>query len=141
MKIGQELLESLEANIKRIDETQHQRRVDQTDPGDCYLSEWAENTMRRIYSEKIAILKNKGLAYFTVLADLEGNVVADHAIKTRYGYAYHLDDGRWISAYLKPENLAKKGFKEISIQKVAWVSDEGHTFPSDTNYWTGKGVK
>lgn len=139
MKFGQALIEELEAMNKSFSEA-HQRRIkDQTDGGDCFMSEWAEGTMSRINDAKIAILKNKGFGSFFALADLDGNIVSDRLIETRYGSKFNVN-GQWINPWIKPENLAKKGFKTTRVNKVAWISNEGHQFPSKFNYWTGKDV-
>lgn len=155
-KFGKELLEKLRRQLELTDKEKDEReeRISncEVDPSDCFLSEWANDMTRRELIAKIEILENKGLSKFDVLCDLNGNVLANKLIRTRFGRAYKLDSGQWVSANLKKKTLKARGLKIAKRKMPAWavLKSEGRglsghcwveVFQSHTNYWTGEKVK
>lgn len=155
MKFGEELISEIKASLDRCREERERRERNIAeclyDSTDSFLSEWANGLTTRLEWAKLEILENKGLAEFTVLCDLEGNVVADKLIRTRFGSVFNVN-GQWINPHVKTSTLEKKGFRIETRLFPAWACIEGKgtglsgncwvkVFRSRVNYFTGEEVE
>lgn len=158
MKYGQELIDSLEKEIDRLQKSISDRieRINEglTDFDDCFISERCESRGIQTNKEKIALIKDGGCAWFTEFATLDGQLVNAHYCKTQYGYSLRAEmpDGSvvWTTARTS-KGLAKKGLKKVMCKRPAWFkfssgnsgmlgvyTGEYVLFPSDVNYATGE---
>ena len=85
---------------------------------DGFVSQWASGLTARLKRLEADILDNGGVWTFPGLFDLEGHRVRAKLIPGRYGTCWALCDahgqftGQFVKAYLRPHNLAKKGYIE-----------------------------
>lgn len=159
MKYGKELVEQLEQEIKRMQESISSRydRIDAglTDMDDCFISQKCEDRGISNNREKINLINNGGCLWFTEYATLDNKLINARWCKTQYGYSLRAEmpDGRviWTTANTQ-KGLAKKGLKKVECKRPAWYkfSSGGLSgmlgvyagsyvpFPSDVNYATGE---
>lgn len=159
MKYGKELVEQLEQEIKRMQESINSRydRIDAglTDMDDCFISQKCEDRGISNNREKINLINNGGCLWFTEYATLDNKLINARWCKTQYGYSLRAEmpDGRviWTTANTQ-KGLAKKGLKKVECKRPAWYkfSSGGLSgmlgvyagsyvpFPSDVNYATGE---
>lgn len=158
MKYGKELVEQLEAEIQRMQESISNRydRIEAgwTDMDDCFISQRCEERGISNNREKINLINNGGCLWFPEYATLDNQLVDAYWCKTQYGYSLRakMPDGRvvWTTASTA-KGLAKKGLKKVECKRPAWYkfssSNSGMLgvytgdyvpFPSDVNYATGE---
>lgn len=113
---------------------------DRCDTDGC-LTQWAADTMGRLYSFIADLAENGGRATFRKLADLDGNILDAREVHTRYGYAWAITnpDGSttWFhesearKASTRTANNAKKGFKFVAVEgpAVVMLSDSWQPTP------------
>jgi hypothetical protein len=156
---GEELLNKLLKSIGR-DQDLQVGRLDK-DVEDVALSTWATGWTMRENEAKIDILKNGGKAkfYYTELCYLDGKQTGAKLCHTKFGRSYRLetDEGvKWINPDVRPETLAKKGFKLVEYCEIkpAWAKLDGNgkgmagmfsvfvnVYPSKINFWSNQKVK
>lgn len=158
MKYGIELIESLEAEIERMQGALDRRakRIAnwETDEEDCFISERVESRTINVNRKKIALIKDGGCAWFTEYATLDGKLVNAHWCKTRFGYSLRvvMPDGSvvWTTSETA-KGLEKRGLKKVECKRPAWYAFKSpyggmmgvycgdyELFPSDVNYATGE---
>lgn len=157
-KYGKELVEQLEREIERLQES-ISNRIDRinsldTDWDDCFMSQRCEERGISNNRDKIALINRGGCEWFPEYATLDGKLVNAHWCNTQYGYSLRaqMPDGRvvWTTASTA-KGLAKKGLKKVECLRPAWFkfkSSQGGMlgvytgqyvyFPSDVNYATGE---
>jgi len=88
-------VEEIEKEISAVDDRSDRRAADQVDPGDCFLSSWADGITRSKLQYELEIAKNGGLSEFPALFDLDGNRVPAKLINAKYGQCWALLDENW----------------------------------------------
>ncbi len=150
-----ETLEKLREELERLraEEKRREQKIanQEMDLEECFVTRWATRLNIELVQAKIEILENGGLAEFPALYDLEGNLVCDRTVKTRYGKAFPVErEGgtEWVGCGLKPQTYEKKGYRLGTVKKPAWAYIEGNggtglagahacyvkIFPADVNY-------
>ena len=158
MRYGQELIQDLEREIVRLQESISNRmdRINEgmTDMDDCFISQRCETRGIDTARRKIALINDGGCAWFREYATLDGQLVDARWCRTQYGSSLRVEmpDGKviWTKA-MTAKGLAKKGIKRVMCKRPAWFkfSSSGcgmlgaYTgdyvlFPSDMNYATGE---
>lgn len=158
MKYGQELINDLEAQIKRdkeiISERADRINAGQTDIDDCFVSQRCDERNINLCESKIHLLKNGGTEWFAEYATMDGKLVDARWCDTRFGsrLRVQMPDGQvvWTSASTK-KGLAKLGLKRVLCRRPAWFAFRSSgrgmlgvysgsyvTFPSSVNYATGE---
>lgn len=158
MKYGQELITSLEDQIKILQKNMNNRveRINEgsTDIDDCFISQRCEERDIALNRDKIHLLKEGGCSWFEEYATLDGTLVDARWCNTRYGTSLRvvMPDGtvKWTTART-PKGLAKIGLKKVLCLRPAWFAFHSSgsgmfgvytgsyvLFPSDINYATGE---
>lgn len=164
MLYGKELIESLEKEIERYEESMNRRseriREGLTDEEDCFISMRVEERGRELAKDKINLIKDGGCSWFVEYATLDGKILnakwCNCRSYTGYGTTSKLriemPDGsvKWTQA-MTAKGLARLGIKKILCKRPAWFrfSSSGSgmfgvytgqyvLFPSDINYATGE---
>jgi hypothetical protein len=81
------------AEAAKADERNARRIEDQVDPGDSFLSSWADGLTSRLYRAKAEIEEAGGVSEFFGLFNLKGERVRAKLIEGRYGLCWALCDG------------------------------------------------
>ena len=157
MKHGQELINELREEIRRLSEaqTRRQERINrwETDEDDCFISDRVEERGIRLANRKIALIEKGGCEWFQEYATVSGQLVNAKWCNTRYGSSLRIrmPDGSvaWCSGGEKA--LKNKGLKKVLCLRPAWFafrspyngllgaySGDYELFPSDWNYATGE---
>ena len=125
-------METLRGELERLEaeaERREQRIANQEmDLDDCFVSRWSNRINKELVEKQIEIVQNDGRAEFPALYDLEGNLVCDRLVKTRYGLAFPVErEGgtEWVSFNLKPGTFKRKGYVLGKTMKLAWACIEG----------------
>ena len=159
MKYGKELVEQLQREIERMQESISDRydriNAGMTDMDDCFMSQKCEDRGIANNRDKINLINKGGCTWFREYATLDGQLVNARWCKTQYGSSLRVEmpDGRvvWTTASTA-KGLAKKGLKQVECLRPAWYrfSSGGLggmlgvycgsyvPFPSDINYATGE---
>jgi hypothetical protein len=88
---------------------------------DGFLSQWASGLTAQLKRRQADLLEEGGKAWFTTLADLDGNWVPSKLVDTRYGTRWVLLDangrfiqGSWMGAFPRRRStMTRKGFREV----------------------------
>jgi hypothetical protein len=90
---------------------------------DGFLSQWASGINARLDDVKAEIADADGLGVFerTGLVTLDGEPVESKVVETRYGTKHRIDaTDEWLPYQPAREStLAKRGYKEVTIEEVA----------------------
>lgn len=84
-------------------DAENERRIrDQVDPGDCFISSWADSLNSKLYQTKARIEEQGGVDEFWGLFNLKGERVRAKLIEGRYGLCWALCDesGRFTGKFI-----------------------------------------
>jgi hypothetical protein len=103
---------------------------------DGFLSQWASGINAQLADAQAKLAEAGGIATFqrTILLTLDGETTDARRVETRYGTKWRLDStDQWL-AYMpeRESTLAKKGYKEATIEAVA---------PARAKTWAPPGAK
>lgn len=134
----QELIERFRRRSQAAVERNTRRDADQLDVEDCALSHFADQWGSMLNEAKARLVENDFQHEFTALFDLEGNEVKAKMVKTRFGYRWMVMDENgdaveWLplpSSDRQHKNLEKKGYREGTVKRTAWVKLEGQHITS-----------
>jgi hypothetical protein len=90
---------------------------------DGFLSQWASGINASVARKQASIVEAGGVATFerTLLVTLDGEATDARLVNTRYGKKWRLDGADLWLAYkpVRESTLAKRGYKETTVQEVA----------------------
>jgi len=103
---------------------------------DGFLSQWAADSMARLYDVQAEILENGGVAEFPALFDLDGTMLDAREVQTRYGWAWAITTADGGTAWFSPScaqdparKIAtdrRKGYFVGRISAPAWATNSGN---------------
>lgn len=157
MKHGQELINELREEIRRLTEAQARRRerIDrwETDEDDCFLSDRVEERGIRLAKQKIQLIEKGGCEWFPEYATTDGKLVNAKWCNTRYGSSLRVEmpDGSVVWCSGGERSMKNKGIKRVFCLRPAWFAfrspysgmmgvycGDYELFPSNWNYATGE---
>ncbi len=102
---------------------------------DGCVSQWAADSMARLYDVQAEILENGGVAEFPALFDIDGNMLDAREVQTRYGWAWAVTTLDGGTAWFNPSHAQdetrriatnrRKGYYVGRISAPAWAANSG----------------
>lgn len=102
---------------------------------DGFMSQWAADSMARLYDVQAEILENGGVAEFPALFDLDGNMLDAREVHTRYGWAWAITTPGGGTKWFNPSCAQdparrvstdrRKGYYVGRISAPAWAANSG----------------
>lgn len=136
-----EKAEKYRAEVEVIEERRARRVQDQVDPGDCFISSWADGLNSSLYGEKARIEEQDGLDAFWGLFNADGERVRAKLIDGKYGLCWALCNaqGRFTGKFVSFIGSAPQRPWSAKYGKTTEEREDGHKiYRKDIRGWARK---